>query len=210
LVAPSSPAPGAILPRTGRTAAHRPRLRSRTAAEPGLSQCATRSSEAPGCRLGAGARVASPSHAKRPCAGPNWGPIPSETEVISGHLERLIKRSRTWHDLIRAGCGPGGRGFESPRSPLTVACFSARARDRTTQSEPEALCPSASAKAMMATVVTGPPCEVISSQPTSVCYAGTSALVPRWRAYMSSTHLNPGRSFNEARNSRNCAARSSG
>jgi hypothetical protein len=42
------------------------------------------------------------------------------------------------------------------------------------------------------------------------CYAAISALIPRWRAYMSSTHLNPGRSLSEARNSRNCAARSSG
>ena len=43
------------------------------------------------------------------------------------------------------------------------------------------------------------------------CYAAaTSALVPRWRAYMSSTHLNPGRSFSESRNRRDWAVRSSG
>jgi hypothetical protein len=42
-------------------------------------------------------------------------------------------------------------------------------------------------------------------------YAGaTSALVPRWRAYMASTHLNPGWSLSESRNCRDWALRSSG
>jgi len=40
--------------------------------------------------------------------------------------------------------------------------------------------------------------------------AAAAALVPRWRAYMSSTHLNPGRSLSESRNRRNWAVRSSG
>src|SRR5436190_21073954 len=40
--------------------------------------------------------------------------------------------------------------------------------------------------------------------------AATAALVPRCRAYMSSTHLNPGRSLRESRNRRNWALRSSG
>ena len=45
---------------------------------------------------------------------------PSETSVL--HAARL--RSAWWASLsCRApGCGPGGRGFESRRSPLTIPC----------------------------------------------------------------------------------------